>query len=168
MEDTPTEARLQALEAVLPTLASKADIADLRGELKTDISELRGELKSDISELRGELKTDISELRGELKTEIGELRGELKTEIGELRGELKTGLAELRGELSSGLANMRTSGADNRSNIDRWMMATVIGLFIGFGGLFLAMNNALKPGVMAAAQQPIIINVPSPAAAPGR
>lgn len=51
----------------------------------------------------------------------------------------------------------------------RWMIATVVGLFIGFGGLFMAMTNALKPGAApapVAAQPPVIINIPSPAQAP--
>lgn len=51
----------------------------------------------------------------------------------------------------------------------RWMFATVIGLFVGFGGLFLAMSNALKPSAPAApaAQAaPIIIQVPAQSAAP--
>jgi len=94
MEDPSAEARLHALEAVLPTLATKADVAELRGELR------------------------------------------------------------------SGLAEVRADIAESRVDGQRWIVATVIGLFIGFGGLFMAMSNALKPGPMAAAQQPIIINVP--------
>ncbi|SFH65979.1 hypothetical protein SAMN04515618_101523 [Collimonas sp. OK307] len=39
----------------------------------------------------------------------------------------------------------------------KWMLATVIGLFIGFGGLFLAMSNALKPEP----QQPVVIQLPT-------
>jgi hypothetical protein len=42
----------------------------------------------------------------------------------------------------------------------KWMIATVIGLFLGFGGLFLAMSNALKPNPMMMQPQPIIIQVP--------
>lgn len=96
--------RLQAVEAILPTLATKVDFADLRAE------------------------------------------------FAELRGEMRTGFAELRREM-----------AEHRVDTHRWMMATVIGLFIGFGGLFLAMSNALKPSapVVLPAQQPIIINVPA-------
>lgn len=44
----------------------------------------------------------------------------------------------------------------------RWMIATVIGLFVWFGGLFLAMSNALKPSPQQA-QQPINIKFPSAA-----
>jgi hypothetical protein len=42
----------------------------------------------------------------------------------------------------------------------KWMIATVIGLFLGFGGLFLAMSTALKPNPMMMQPQPIIIQVP--------
>lgn len=31
-----------------------------------------------------------------------------------------------------------------KNDILKWMIGTVIGLFIGFGGLFLAMSNALR------------------------
>ena len=47
----------------------------------------------------------------------------------------------------------------------RWMLGTVIGLFLGFGGLFLAMSNSLKvtaapAGASATPAPNIIINVP--------
>ena len=42
----------------------------------------------------------------------------------------------------------------------KWMIATVIGLFLGFGGLFLVMSTALKPNPMMMQPQPIIIQVP--------
>lgn len=71
----------------------------------------------------------------------------------------KTDIAELRGDIHK-------SAVD----IQRWMIATVIGLFIGFGGLFMAMSNALKPASAPGAQQqaPIIINVPGAAPAPAQ
>jgi len=51
-----------------------------------------------------------------------------------------------------------------RADIARWTLATVIGLFIGFGGLFMAMSNALKPAPAPAqqAQPPIVIYAPAP------
>jgi hypothetical protein len=98
MEDASALARLQAIEALLPTLATKADLA-------------------------------------------------------ELRGEMRAGFAQLRAEMAEG-----------RAENQRWLIATVIGLFIGFGGLFMAMSHALKPVASASAQPPIVINVPGPAA----
>ncbi|MFP4554464.1 MAG: hypothetical protein ACLFRT_11470 [Actinomycetota bacterium] len=64
----------------------RADIADLRSELKGDISGLRSELKGDLSDLRSELKADISGLRSELKGDISESRSKITT----LRSELRT------------------------------------------------------------------------------
>jgi len=54
-----------------------------------------------------------------------------------------------------------------RADFARWTLATVIGLFIGFGGLFVGITNTLKPATPAAAQggqqaqQPIVIYVPA-------
>ena len=69
-----------------------------------------------------------------------------KGDIGEVRADIQKGIGETH----------------------RWMIATVIGLFLGFGGLFLAMSNALKP----TPQPPVVITVPAQAppapAAPAR
>ncbi|WP_186137941.1 hypothetical protein [Burkholderia gladioli] len=52
------------------------------------------------------------------------------------------------------------------SSIKTWMIATILGLFFGFAGLFFAMSNAAKaPSPPSAAPPPIIINVPPPATA---
>jgi hypothetical protein len=62
-------------------LATKADLAELRGELLGEL----GSVRKEMGELRGELKGEMGELRGELKGEMAELRGEMK----ELRGEMR-------------------------------------------------------------------------------
>lgn len=63
----------------------------------------------------------------------------------------KADLAEAKGSLQSSIERGITE-------TQRWMIATVIGLFVGFGGLFLAMSNALKPG---SANVPSVIVVPA-------
>ena len=76
------------------SLATKADIGDVRGELgvlRTDLGEIRmevGELRTEV----GGLRAEVGELRmevGELRTDMGELRTELRTEIGAVRAEMK-------------------------------------------------------------------------------
>ncbi len=62
-----TEVQAEALaeavaEATVENVATKLDIAELRGELKRDIADLRDELKQDIADLRSELKRDIAVL----------------------------------------------------------------------------------------------------------
>ncbi len=71
---TPTEERMARLEAVYEHLATKSDIAELRGEMKADIAELRGEFKADIAELRNEMKSDNAALRGEMKADMANMR----------------------------------------------------------------------------------------------
>ncbi len=53
----PTEGeRIARLEEAYTHLATKEDLAKLRGELKADIATLQGELKAEIASLRGELR----------------------------------------------------------------------------------------------------------------
>jgi hypothetical protein len=82
-------------------------------------------------------KADLAELRSEMHQEFGSVRSDLQRYVGELRAEIQRGINETQ----------------------RWMLATVIGLFLGFSGLFFAGGNGLKP--QAAQQQPIVINVPA-------
>ena len=49
---TTTEERLSRLEAAYEHLATKADIAELKAELKTDI----GGLKTELAEFKGSLR----------------------------------------------------------------------------------------------------------------
>jgi len=101
-------------------LATKADLAILRGELLDEMGKIRG----DIGTLRGEfgdVKGDIGTLRGEfgqLKGEFGELRGE----FGELRGEF----GELRGEFGE----LRADIADTM-RIQTWYTAGLLVTAVG-------------------------------------
>lgn len=77
----------------------------------------------------------------------------------------KADFADLRADVKTGIAELKTEMHKNSIDLHRWMLGTVIGLFLGFGGLFLAMSNSFKqPAPLAAAassQPPIIINVPA-------
>ena len=66
VDNTLKENNKDMHEVNLRTLATKEDLANLRGELKEDISNLRGELKGDIFNLRGELKTNIAEVKSDV------------------------------------------------------------------------------------------------------
>lgn len=98
-DDGDMEKRLTILETILPTLATKVDI-------------------------------------GEMRLAIESVRSETKQSVESVKTEIHKGIAETH----------------------KWMIGTVIGLFIGFGGLFMAMSNALKPAPQQAAQSPVTIN----------
>ncbi len=70
-------------------LASKADLALVKTELKAEINRVEIELKSDIETVRAELKTDIEKVRAELKADLDNVRAGLKAEVNQLRSEMK-------------------------------------------------------------------------------
>jgi len=72
--------------------ATRADLTELRTELKGDIADLRAEM----AELRAELKGDIADLRAELKGDIADLRAEMA----DLRTELKGDIASAQRQLT--------------------------------------------------------------------
>ena len=53
------EHRVATVEQILPTLATKADLAELRTATKADLAELRIETKADLAELKTSLKAEI-------------------------------------------------------------------------------------------------------------
>ncbi|MBF0551118.1 MAG: DUF1640 domain-containing protein [Deltaproteobacteria bacterium] len=102
-------------------LASKADIAEIKGSINTlremskrDIEELRGELKADILELKGRINTIDAELNGKIDSLGNELNGKFGSLEHELKGKIGSLEHELKGELKS----------------IRLMMQTLIGLVI--------------------------------------
>lgn len=58
------------------------------------------------------------------------------------------------------IADMRADMQKSSTDILRWMIATAIGLFFGFGGLFFVMSNSTKNPA------PIVIYAQPPAAPP--
>lgn len=77
-----------------------------------------------------------------------------KADLTEFRLSVKADAAESRADLHKMDASIKT-----------WMIATIIGLFFGFAGLFFAMSNSLKaPAPAPASAAPVIINMPPSAA----
>ena len=66
--------------AVSETVATKADLTDVRHE----IAQMRTELKGEISELRIGVRAEVRELRAELKLWTGSLAGALFAALGGL------------------------------------------------------------------------------------
>lgn len=99
------------------------------------------------------------------KADLDGLRQATKADLEGLRQATKADLTEMRLSAQADASALRADMHKNSVDIQRWMIATVIGLFLGFGGLFLAMSNALKPSAPTVAQPsqqaPIIINVPA-------
>ena len=105
------EAVRTAAEADLEHLATKADLGDVKAELKADLAVL----KTDLGDAKAELKADLAVL----KTDLGGVKAELKADV----AVLKTDLADVRAEL-----------VDRIQSGERRMYAAVFGV----GGLLFA------------------------------
>ena len=68
----------------------RAEIAELRSELKQDIADLRSELKQDIADLREEVHAELSKM----DSKIMQFRAELKQDNANLKAELKDYIAK--------------------------------------------------------------------------
>lgn len=152
--DGGLEKRVAFLEVqfatVLPTLATKKDLADVRMEMAGMHAELHAEIAV--------VHTEIAGLRGELHTEIAQLRDEVHVAIGGLRTEVLDELHQMRVEFLREIGKVRADFEKFSLDIMKWMVATVISLFIGFAGVFYAMSNILRPA-------PAPLAVPAPSAA---
>ncbi len=76
----------------------------------------------------------------------------------------KSDIAELRLATKADMAGLRADMHENNASITKWTLATVIGLFFGFTGLYFAQANLYsKHSLAQPATQPapIIIQVPA-------
>lgn len=94
--------------------------------------------------------------------------GEPPSDDGSMEARLKS-LEDMLPTLATkvDIGELRTDLHKMDSSIVRWMLATVIALFLGFAGLFFTMTTATRPAAAPAfapaSMPPIIINVPGSA-----
>ena len=122
------DVRMARVEGALPYLATKEDISDLRGELRSEIGELRSALQGDIGALGSKIDGEIGSLRSEMQGDIGALGSKIDKEIGSLRGEM---------------SKMRVEIGENRVEIKslRWTMTWAISLMgVGLGVLMFVLR----------------------------
>jgi hypothetical protein len=76
---TRIEPMIVRIDATMPHLATKAELADLGSSLRGEFGDLRSELRGEVVELRSELHGEVTDLRSELRSEVAELRSELRS-----------------------------------------------------------------------------------------
>lgn len=101
------EPMIVRIDAQMPFLATKEELASLRGESKEELASFRGAFKEELASMRGESKEELASFRGEFKEELALLRGEFKGELASLRGEFKEELASFRGEFRTDIATLQ-------------------------------------------------------------
>ncbi|MFB9242267.1 hypothetical protein IV454_16860 [Massilia antarctica] len=92
--DGDTERRLAVLETrfdtILPTLATKADLADLRVEINGKMDKLRLDLSGEMSGLRLDLYEKMNSLRLDLNEKMSGLRLDLNEKMDKVSSDLHT------------------------------------------------------------------------------
>ena len=104
------EHRVATVEQILPTLATKADLADLRAATKADLADLRAATKTDLADLRAATKADLADLRAETKADLADLRAATKADLAAAVGPLAT-KAEVK-------ADIQRAGEETRRHFD--------------------------------------------------
>lgn len=128
-ETASAEALADALDAATRESATRADLMEVRGDLKADIADGRAELTA----TRNELKVELGALRADSKAEAAALRTEMKAEIATLRSEIKLEIAGLRTEI----AELRK---DMQAQSDKLVIKLGSLIVVLFGLAFAAMR----------------------------
>lgn len=71
----------QTYATAMPHLATKADLAEASGMLRTDLKEAEGSLRTDLKETEGSLRADLKATEGRLRADQEASEGRLRTEI---------------------------------------------------------------------------------------
>ena len=103
--------QIGAIQAVVPHLATKADVQDVR----TDVAELRGEMSAGFGTLRAEMSAGLGSLRAEMLAGMGSLRAEMLAGMGSLRADMTAGFGALRAEMSA-----------RDTKMIKWLIATAL------------------------------------------
>lgn len=96
--------RVTKIEAVLPTLATKEDLArevgGLRSDMHLEFGKVRQEMSAEFSNVRQEMGTEFSKVRQEMGAEFGKVRQEMGAEFGKFRREMGAEFASVRKEVN--------------------------------------------------------------------
>jgi hypothetical protein len=81
--------------------------------------------KTDIAEVRGDIERGLAAVRAELATGLAAVRAELATGLAAVRAELATGLAAAKSDLVATKADLEKSILESRNDILKWMVGAV-------------------------------------------
>ena len=125
-----------------------------REEVDAKIGRASAEFNSSVIGLRKDMDVGFAGVR----QEFAEVRKDMDVGFAGVREEF----AVVRQDMKVGFAEIRSDMHKMHSDTTKWIIATVISLFIGFAGLFFVMSNSAKQPQQG---QPIIINIPAQPAA---
>ena len=93
MEERHAKAIATAMrDAVISGTATRADLTEFKGEIKSEFAEFKGEITSEFAEFKNQVTSEFAELRGE----FAEFKSETKAEFAAVRSEMKAEIASMK------------------------------------------------------------------------
>ncbi|WP_423600167.1 hypothetical protein [Roseateles sp. MS654] len=130
-------ARVQAIETILPTLATRAQLEQLRGELKEGLGEVRTEMHAAL----GAVRTEMHEALGAVRTEMHEALGAVRAEMHETVGVVRSEMQAVRTEMKACIGELHVEMHRTVTNAMKWS----IGIAISCVGLAATLMTAVMP-----------------------
>ncbi|MGC7406207.1 coiled-coil domain-containing protein [Pandoraea pneumonica] len=124
--------RVTKIEAVLPTLATKEDLA-------REVGGLRSDMHLEFGKVRQEMSTEFSNVRQEMSTEFGKVRQEMSAEFGKVRHEMGAEFAKVRKEVSAEIACVKEDVHELRQTV----FSEIHGVRTEISGLRVEMHQAI-------------------------
>jgi hypothetical protein len=120
VDDTQTrlgllEKAVTEIRAILPFLATKEDLQNLKAELGGQIQSVEGKFGKESQSVKGELGVQLQSVEGTLGKEIQSVKGELGAQIQAVEGTLGKDIQSVRADMNA----MET-------RILKWMVTTTI------------------------------------------
>ena len=111
-------------------LATKADMAEVKAELKGDSAAIR----ADLAEVKAELRADLVEVEHHLDAKIATV----KADIASLRVELKADAARME-------EGIKRRAAETESRLTRWLVCTAVAAIVTIIGTGWTIIRYLPP-----------------------
>jgi len=166
-----TESRLTRLETIAEMLVTREDLNKAVSGLHLDIEKSQGELRTDFEKLRYDLEKDHGQLRSDFGKAQNELRFDFERSQKELRADFEKGQNELRADFGTLRTEFEKLRADFQraqeqqradlhktdAKITRFMLTTMVGLFLGLPGLFFTIQSSMKSYIESALSRAVLI-----------
>ena len=92
---------LARIEAMLPQLATAAQVAELRGDIDVKLAKFAGEFDTKLAKFAGEVEGKFERFAGEFTAEQGRFAGKLEAEQARFAGGFNARLERLTGRVES-------------------------------------------------------------------
>jgi hypothetical protein len=121
--DRPVEARVSRLEeqmsdlkpilarieAVLPHLATAAQVAELKGDLEWKFAEFTGTIELKQAEFAGSMDSKLAQVAGSMDSKLAQFAGSMDSKLAQFAGSMESKLAQFAGSMESKLAQFAGS-----------------------------------------------------------